>query len=107
MVRSLRMICLLIGQCVEAYLLHHGEQAVAAGGREVVFQSDAVDEVEVGRENVVGCLSIKYAQEQGHDAFHNECIALCLQVDVSVAQFGINPHAALAAVNQAGLSPGQ
>ena len=54
-----------IGQCVGLDLLHHGQQAVGARGRKMLFQSYAVDEIEVGIEYFLRCVPADDADEQG------------------------------------------
>ena len=66
----------------------------------MVLQSDGVDEVEVGVENLLRRGVAEHADEQGHDALHDEGVALGGEVEAPVAVVGMQPHAALAAVNQ-------
>lgn len=44
-------------QCVHPYLFHHGQQSVAAGGREVVSQTNLIYEVEVCVQYFFGSVS--------------------------------------------------
>lgn len=71
----------LKGERIEAHLFHHREQTIATGGREVVAQSYAIDEVEVACQNVGWRLSVEDADEQGHDALDDECVALCSVIE--------------------------
>lgn len=90
----------LEGECVHAHLFHHGQQAVAAGGREVLLQADAGDEVEVGGKNFVRRVPGEHLDEQGDDTLYNESVALGLEDDFAVLFVGLQPYAALAAFYQ-------
>lgn len=91
----------LKGQGVVAHLAHHGQEAVGAGGGEVLFKADARDEVEVGVEDFLRSMVRQYADEQADDAFDDERIALGAERKVSVGGFIANePYAALATVDE-------
>lgn len=90
----------LEGECVHAHLFHHGQQAVATGGREVLLQADAGDEVEVGGKNFVRRVPGEHLDEQGDDTLYNESVALGLEDDFAVLFVGLQPYAALAAFYQ-------
>ena len=47
----------LVGQGVDAHLLEHGHEAVGARRGEVLAEADAVDEVEVGGEDLCGAVA--------------------------------------------------
>ena len=64
---------------IEPHLLDHREQSVGTGGRKVFFQSDSVDEVQVGVENLLRGMSGKHADKQRDDAFHDDRIAISLE----------------------------
>ena len=51
-------------QGIQSYLLYHGQQAVAARRTEVFFQSYAVDEIQVGVENLVRCVTAQDPYQQ-------------------------------------------
>ena len=67
------------------------------------FQADAVDEVKVGGEYLVGRVAAEHADEQGDDALHDERVALRREVYRAVAPVGLQPDAALAAVYEVAL----
>ncbi len=48
----------LKGEGVHLHLLEHGKETVAAGGGQVLGKTDLGDEVEVGCEDVGGCLMV-------------------------------------------------
>ena len=63
------------------YALHHSHKTVAACGREVFAQADAVDEVEVGVEYFLRGVSAEHAYEQCDNAFDDEGVALGAEVE--------------------------
>ena len=93
----------LKGQCVHPHLFDHSHQTVGAGWREVFFQSNLFYEVKVGIEDFLWCAVAEHADEQRHDAFHDERVALCREVNLAVDIVGLQPHTALATLNQVAL----
>lgn len=98
MVRNLRIgslgqffgaVLCFIRQRIQPDLLDHGEQAVATGGREVVFQSDLLDEIEIGIEYLLRCMSAEHADEQGDDALHYQRVTFGRKPDFPVIEVGL------------------
>ena len=52
-------MCVLcfVGKGVETHLLHHGYEAIAAGGGEMLLEAYLLDEVEVGIGNLLSGMS--------------------------------------------------
>ena len=98
------VLCLLPGlegEGIHAHLAEHGEEAVAARGREVFLEADAVDEIEVGIEDLGRRVAAEHADEQGHDAAHDEGVAFGAEGDGAVGLLvGSEPYAALATVDE-------
>ena len=69
------------GEGVGPHLLHHSQETVGAGGRQVLTEADFIDEVEVGIEDFLWGVTAEYADEEGHDAFHNQRVALGTEQD--------------------------
>ena len=69
------------GKGVHPHLLDHSQEAVAAGGRQVFPQADLLDEVEVGIEDFLWGMVAEHADEQTDNAFHDEGVALCPEVN--------------------------
>ena len=69
----------------------------------MVAQPDALDEIQVGVEDFLWCVSVEHTDEQGDDAFHDEGVALCREHDFAIHKVGLQPHTALATVNQVAL----
>ena len=68
------------------------------------LQTDVLDEVEVGIQDVVGCLIVQHADEQGDDALHNQRITLCLKVNLPFwREIGLQPHTTLTTINEVAL----
>ena len=91
---------MFVGEGVGADLLEHGEQAVAARGREVVVQPYGVNKVEVGIEYLLRGAVGEHTHQHRNDALHDDGIAIGLKVHLAVGIVGLEPHTALAAVNQ-------
>ena len=70
-------------QRINAHLLDHCYKSVGAGGREVFFQTYLFDEIEVGIEYLLRRVIAEYADEQGHDALYDQCVALSAEVNHS------------------------
>ena len=66
----------------------------------MLAQSDAVDEIEVGIENLLRSVSAEHADEQCHNALHYQCVALCGEPQCPVTVVGLQPHTTLAAVDE-------
>ena len=66
----------------------------------MLFQADFIDKIEVGIEYLLGRMVAQHTDEQGHDALHDEGVALGREMDTAVGIVGLQPYAALAAVNQ-------
>lgn len=79
----------LIGQCIEAHLLDHGDEAIAAGGREVLLEAYLLDEVEVGIDNLFGGVAGENLNQEAYDAPDNEGIALGLEHEAAVYLVGL------------------
>lgn len=95
------------GECVHLHLAEHGQETVAASGGEVITEAYALDEVEVGIENLLGSMVAEYADEQCHNALDDECIALGLEVNEALGRkVGGKPYATLAAFDEVLLSLG-
>ncbi len=90
----------LEGDGVGPHLLNHRQQAVAAGGGEVLPQADALDEVQVGVEHLLWRRTVKHAHEHRDDSLDDDGIAVGLQAHMPIDAVGLQPHAALATVNQ-------
>ena len=70
----------------------------------MLAQSYPVDEVEVGVEDLLGCVSADDADEQRDDALHDERVAVGGEEELAVALVALQPHAALATVDEVLLS---
>ena len=55
----------------------------------MLLQTNLFNEVEVGIQNVLRRLVVKYTDEQCHNAFHNQRIALGLEVNLSIGIVGL------------------
>ena len=92
---------LIENERVHLHLFEHGEEAVAAGGREVFAQAYLFDEVEVGIKNLLWRMVAEDADEQGDNALDNQGVALCLKVDkAGGSEVGGQPHTALATLDE-------
>ena len=61
-------------------------------------------EMEVGIQDVVGCLVVQHTDEQGDYALHDECITLCLEVNLPFGcEVCLQPNSALATINEVAL----
>lgn len=69
----------------------------------MVFQSDALDEIQVGIENLLRSMSAQYADKQSDDSLHDESIALGSEHNLTVHIVSLQPHAALASVDKVAL----
>ena len=93
----------LEGAGVVADLAHHGHQTVAARGREVLAQANAVDEVEVGVEDLVGRPVVEHPHQQGHNALDDKRVGIGAEIDAALGvELRVDPDAALAALDQVG-----
>lgn len=90
----------LIGQCIEAHLLDHGNEAIAAGGREVLLEAYLLDEVEVGIDNLFGGVAGEDLHQKADDALDDEGIALGLEHEAAIYLIGLQPHTALTALDE-------
>ena len=93
------MLC-LIGESIEAHLLHHGDEAIATGGGEVLFEANLLDEVEVGIGNLFGGMAREDLHQKAYDTLHDEGIALGLEHEATVHLVGLQPYAALASLDE-------
>ena len=91
---------MFVGEGVGTDLLEHGEQAVAAGGRQMVVQPDGVDKVEVGIEYLLRGAVAEHTHQHRDDALDDNGVAVGLEMHLAVGIIGLEPHAALAAVNE-------
>ena len=66
----------------------------------MLAQSYPVDEVEVGVEDLLGCVPADDADEQRDDALHDECVAVGGEEELAASLVALQPHAALAAVDE-------
>ena len=67
----------------------------------MVLQTDALDEVEVGIENLARRMSADNLNEQSDDALHDECITVGGEDETTVVgHVALHPHAALTAVDE-------
>ena len=67
----------------------------------MVLQSDAVYEVEVGIEDLLGSVSRQNPEKKGYYAFDYQCVGIGFEIDVSIRVFvGCDPYAALATFDQ-------
>lgn len=88
-----------MGKCIESYLLYHGGEAVGTCWAEVILQSYVADEVEVGIEDVVWCLSVEDSDEECYDALDDEGVTLCLEGEGVVGGLAYcEPHTTLTTV---------
>ena len=65
-----------ITQGIGLDLLHHGEQTIGAGGWEVVFKADGINEMQVGLYDFGRRVVAYHPDKQGNDAFGDECVAV-------------------------------
>ena len=91
----------LIGQCIEAHLLDHGNEAVAAGGREMLLEAYLFYEVEVGIGDVFGCVAGENLDQEADDTLDDEGVALGLEHETAFGLIGMEPYAALTALDLA------
>ena len=95
-------VCLLNsleGLRVEAHLAQHGHQTVAACGAEVAAEAYAVDEIEVGVEDVVRRLIAQHTYQQSYDALYYHGVGVGAENYFALrVELGRNPHTALAAL---------
>ena len=63
-------------------------------------QTDAFYEVEVGTQYLCGSMVGEHTHQQSHNALHDECVALGLEVQQPVHHISLQPHTALASVYQ-------
>ena len=66
----------------------------------MLFQSDTVDEVKVGIENLLRRMSAQHPHQQVHNTFYNQRVAFGAEHDPSFPVVGLQPHPALATVYQ-------
>ena len=76
-------------QGIHAHLFYHGQQSVASGRRKMILQSYTFNEVEVVLQYFVGSMSRNDFNQQGDDAFHDERIALGLELYLAVHDVGL------------------
>ena len=65
-----------ITQGIGLDLLHHGEQTVGTGGREVVFKADGINEMQVALCDFCGRVVAYHPDKQGDNALGNKRIAI-------------------------------
>lgn len=84
-----------------ADVAHHGHEAVGARRRQVLVEPYLLDEVEVGVENLAGSVAVDDLQEHGDDALDDDSVGVGREVHPAVGVgLGVEPHAALASLNQ-------
>ena len=88
------------GEGVEPDLFDHGGEAIGTGGGEVFFEAYLVNEMEVGGEDVLWCLSVECADEEADDAFGDDGVAVGTEPKEAVAVLAAEPYAALAAFDE-------
>ena len=88
------------GEGIHAHLLDHGQQAVAARGREVLLETYGVDEVQVGVENLLRRAAVHHTHEQCRDAFGYYGVAVGRIVYLAVLHAGVDPQARLTSVDE-------
>lgn len=91
---------MFVSEGVGLDLLEHSEQAIAARGRQMVVQTDGVNKVEVGIENLLRGAVAEHAHQHRDDTLDNNGVAIGLEVHLAVDIVGLEPHTALAAVNK-------
>ena len=85
---------------IEAHLFHHSDQSVGSGGREVLFESYLLDEVQIRIENLLRSVIAQYLNQQGYNAFDDNGIALSLEVDLAIHEVCLQPYTALATLDE-------
>ena len=67
-------------------------------------KADILNEVKVGAQDVVGSLVVQHTDEKCHNAFHDEGVALSLEMNLPFrSQVGLQPHTALATIDEVAL----
>ena len=89
-----------IGQGIEAHLLYHSNETIAASGRKMFLEAYLLDEVEVGIGNLFGGVAREHLYQKAYDAFYDEGIALGLEDEAPILLVGLQPYAALAALDE-------
>ena len=71
--RAFLVLCHFRFECqrIHAHLLHHRQKSVATGRREVVLQSDSLDEVEFVFQDFIRSVAGYDLNQEGDDTFYN------------------------------------
>ena len=85
---------------IESHLLDHRHQSIRTGGRQVLFQTDLIDEMEISIQNLLRSMIGKYPNQQADNAFDNDRITLPSEVDPSIHIVGLQPYPTLATLDQ-------
>ena len=81
---------------IQAHLLKHREKPIGTCGRQMLAQSDIVDEMKIGVKDIIGSLVIKHLDKKRYYAFHYYCVRIGRIADPTFRRkLGIEPHAAL------------
>lgn len=88
---------------VESHLLNHRHESVRAGGREVLLETDSLNEIEVGIDDFLRRVAGEDLDQQGDNAFDDDSVALALEDDLPVYVIGLQPDATLASLDQIAL----
>ena len=116
---NFRLLLRAESQRINPHLLHHCYKSVAPGGRQMLLQSNLLDEVEVGIQNLLRRMAAEHPDQQTYNALYDHRIALSLKVNDNTSRFSAvlcqqalpsfggaggglrhQPHATLATVNQ-------
>ena len=89
-----------ITQGVGLDLLHHGEQTIGTGGREVVFKADGINEMQVGLYDFGRRVVTYHPDKQGDDAFGDKRVAVGREHKTTVYEVALQPNATLAAFDK-------
>ena len=93
----------LIGYSVEFHLLYQSRKAVGTRGREILRQSDFVDEIEVGIGYFSGRMVIEHLEQHTDYPFDNYGVAVGGEVYQSFGCYiGMQPCAALTSLDYVG-----
>ena len=80
--------------------VHHIDQTVGAGRRQMLLQTDGIDEIKIHGRDVAGLLIRQHPNQQSDDAFGDDRIAVGRELDHAAVHFGAQPHLTLTTANQ-------
>ena len=66
----------------------------------MLLQTDLLDEIQVGIKDLLWGMVAEHTDEQGHDALHDQRVALGREMDLAVGIVCLQPHTTLATVDQ-------